>query len=60
MSKKSITDGEPYRLADVKFNNGNGALLCNGCSIILAIGHTHEDKLHYCDECRKKIVDIPN
>lgn len=40
-----------YEHADVRFNNGNGALLCNSCCIIIDYGHDHEDKLHYCDKC---------
>lgn len=42
-----------YKIADVRFNNGNGALLCNRCQIIIAYGHDHEDREHYCDECIK-------
>lgn len=37
--------------AEIKFNNGNGALLCNGCSVIIAYGFDHEDRLHFCDSC---------
>jgi len=40
-----------YKQAIVKFNNGNGALLCNGCSTILAYGFKHEDREHYCTMC---------
>lgn len=40
--------------AIVKFNNGNGALLCNDCHIIIAYGFDHEDKEHYCDKCAEK------
>ena len=40
-----------YKYAEVKFNNGNGALLCNTCSVILAYGFDHEDKEHYCKSC---------
>ena len=36
----------------VKFINGNGALLCNGCHVIIAYGFDHEDKEHYCSECK--------
>ena len=42
----------PYKLANVKFNNGNGALLCNGCRFILAYGFDHEDKEHFCEVCK--------
>jgi len=40
-----------YKHADVRFNNGNGALLCNTCKRIIAYGHDHEDKEHYCESC---------
>ena len=40
-----------YTTAQVKYNNGNGALLCNNCSVIVDYGFLHEDRLHYCDEC---------
>ena len=42
---------KPYKHAVVKFNNGNGALLCNNCSVIIAYGHNHEDRKHYCPMC---------
>ncbi len=45
---------EPYKKASIKFNNGNGALLCNGCRVILAYGFEHIDKEHYCDKCQKE------
>ena len=41
--------------AIIKFNNGNGALLCNKCRVIIATGFDHEDKEHYCKECIKKV-----
>ena len=41
-----------YKRAIVKFNNGNGALLCNRCGIIMAIGFEHEDVEHLCDNCQ--------
>ena len=48
-----------YKLADVRFNSGVGALLCNRCRIILDYGFEHEDKLHYCKECLKaKVIDF--
>ena len=50
-----MTDREPigYTRAIVKFNNGNGALLCNRCRKILAEGFRHTDLEHYCDDvCR--------
>jgi len=40
-----------YRRAIVKFNNANGALLCNRCLVIIAEGIRHTDVEHYCDEC---------
>jgi molecular chaperone GrpE (heat shock protein) len=36
-----------------KFNNGNGATLCNQCSIIISVGLT--DDL-YCNKCRKELL----
>ena len=38
----------------IKFNNGNGALLCNGCRIIIAYGFDHKDEEHFCKECKPK------
>lgn len=43
-----------YKLAEVKFNGGRGALLCNTCRVIIATGMVHEDKEHFCEECRAK------
>ena len=40
-----------YEHAIVKFNNGNGALLCNACDVIIAYGSKHEDREHYCPMC---------
>ena len=40
-----------YKVAQVKFNSGNGALLCDGCSVIIAYGFEHEDRKHYCPMC---------
>lgn len=40
------------KFAEVKFNGGQGALLCNGCSVIIATGFDHEDKLHFCEKCK--------
>lgn len=43
------------KLAILKFNNGNGALLCNHCRKIIAYGFAHEDKHHFCDStCRNE------
>ena len=40
-----------YKVADIRYNNGRGALLCNRCGIIVEYGFEHEDKLHFCEEC---------
>lgn len=45
-----------YHQANVKFNGGEGALLCNACCIIIAYGYEHEDKVHLCDNCK---VEVP-
>lgn len=43
---------EQSQKAEIKYNNGNGALLCNGCRIIIAYGFDHDkEKAHYCKEC---------
>ena len=42
-----------FKKADVRFNGGHGALLCNNCRIILKYGLDHEDKIHYCDSCKE-------
>lgn len=41
-----------YKNAVVKFNNGNGALLCNKCRYIISYSFNHEDKKHYCERCK--------
>lgn len=46
----------PYTVAQVKFNNGDGALLCNGCSVILSYGHHHRDVEHYCGDCYRSNI----
>ena len=46
-----------YKDAIVKFNDGEGALLCNECNVIIATGTMHEDKKHVCDACREKALD---
>ena len=38
--------------AIVKYNNGNGALLCNSGHVILRYGFDHVDAIHYCDKCK--------
>jgi len=40
------------KYAIVKLNNGRGALLCNGCRVILKTGFYHPDIKHYCDDCK--------
>lgn len=47
-----------YQHAVVKFNSGTGALLCNGCSIILAYGFKHKDVEHYCKDCTVKQMEV--
>ena len=47
----SIKEGKSYEKAIVKFNGGRGALLCNGCNVILSYGSDHEDMRHYCEKC---------
>lgn len=42
------------KYAVIKFNGGRGALLCNGCSIIIAYGLDHADTRHFCDKCKVK------
>ena len=51
------TEG-PSKYAEVKFNNGNGALLCNGCRVIIAYGYDHEDRLHFCKSCSDAYIAI--
>lgn len=43
-----------YKNAVVKFNSGTGALLCNGCRVIVAYGFRHKDVEHYCSQCEDK------
>ena len=40
------------RIAIVKYNNGNGALLCNWCYEIIAYGLNHVDRVYVCDKCK--------
>jgi hypothetical protein len=35
-----------------KFNNGRGAMLCNGCRIIISTGPKTEEL--FCDKCKQK------
>lgn len=49
-------------LAIVKFNGGRGALLCNGCHIILDTGFNHQDQEHFCEHCatgRRRVYTRP-
>jgi hypothetical protein len=53
--------------AILKLNGGRGALLCNGCDVILSYGSDHNTETeHYCGECyndymgRKMIKDKDN
>lgn len=46
-SEKSMAD---QTVAIIKFNGGNGALLCNRCRRILTTGFDHEDREHLCQE----------
>lgn len=43
--------------AEVKFNNGHGACLCNNCSVILSYGFDHRDVDRYCGDCYNKLAD---
>lgn len=40
--------------ADIKFNNGNGARVCNECSYIISYGYDHTPVAAYCGECWDK------
>lgn len=40
-----------YKFADVRWNGGEGALLCTHCKRILAYGFDHEDKEVICEDC---------
>jgi len=44
------------KYAEIKLNGGRGALLCNGCSVMIAEGTNHEDRLHFCEQCSDAIV----
>ena len=43
--------------ADIRYNNGMGALVCNRCFLILEYGFEHEDKFHFCSECEFHIAE---
>lgn len=40
-----------YTKAEVKFNSGRGACLCNECGYILSYGVEHTDVKRYCEDC---------
>lgn len=42
-----------YKIADVRYNSGAGALLCSSCRVIIAYGYDHEDRKHYCEDCKE-------
>lgn len=44
--------------AIVKYNNGNGALLCNGCYDIIRYGFDHVDTYYYCDKCKEHLREL--
>jgi hypothetical protein len=39
-----------------KYNNGNGATLCNQCNSIISSGHINDLYCEPCNEHRKKIL----
>jgi hypothetical protein len=44
----------------LKFNGGNGALLCNCCNTIIKVNLTEDEwncktDLLFCEECKKKL-----
>ena len=41
--------------AIVKYNNGNGALLCNTCHALIAFGFDHVDRIYTCDGCKARL-----
>ena len=54
---KVARENKGYEHAEVKFNGGTGACLCNRCSVILSYGVHHEDVDRYCGECYNKLAD---
>ena len=54
---KMVRENKRYQHAEVKFNGGRGACLCNRCSVILSYGTDHEDIDRYCGECYNKLAD---
>lgn len=49
---------QQYTKADVRFNNGNGACVCNQCGVILSYGVDREDVERYCGECYNKLFEF--
>jgi hypothetical protein len=47
---------DEYTKAVVKFNNGNGACVCNKCHVILSYGFDHNDVERYCETCYNDFV----
>lgn len=41
--------------AIIKFNSGNGALLCNNCNVIITLSTDHDKYIeHFCKKCKDK------
>lgn len=47
-----------YTKAEVKFNSGTGARLCNACGYILSYGFDHTDTEAYCEDCYGKLYNL--
>lgn len=47
-----------HNKAEVKFNNGNGACVCNQCGVILSYGFDHNDVERYCEICYNKLYEF--
>ena len=54
---KVARENKGYQHAEVKFNGGTGACLCNRCSVILSYGTDHTDVDRYCGKCYNKLVN---
>ena len=50
-----VTYGDGKKI--VKFDNGDGALLCNECGTIIAKGFNHIDKRHFCNDLCRNVYD---
>lgn len=50
-------DKSKYEKADVRFNSGAGAVLCQKCSVILSYGFRHTDIEHYCGNCYNELLE---